>query len=126
MSKLFRHFDKSESQCRNVEIVSTISTCRNSLISTSNFNHRIKGGNITIEELLGDSFYLHRTSLKNCGTPFLKQLLEPYTDRFLKWSHFIRMNNLSPRFEPKWFKILKEKVSVIDHDDRIVINDIKI
>ncbi|RGB33054.1 hypothetical protein C1646_669662 [Rhizophagus diaphanus] len=89
-------------------------------------DHRIKGGNITIEELLGDSFSLHRTSLRNCGTLFLEQLLELYTDRLLKWSHFIRMNNLSPRFEPKWFKMLKEKVTVIDQDERIVTNDIKI
>ncbi|RGB26259.1 hypothetical protein C1646_800804 [Rhizophagus diaphanus] len=89
-------------------------------------DHRIKGGNITIEELLGDSFHLHRMSLRNCGTLFLEQLLEPYTDRLLKWSHFIRINNLSPRFESKWFRILKEKVSVIDRDDRSVTSDIKI
>ena len=37
-SKLFRHFDKSEGQCRNIEIVSTISTCRNSLVSAGNFS----------------------------------------------------------------------------------------
>ncbi|RGB21467.1 hypothetical protein C1646_787641, partial [Rhizophagus diaphanus] len=83
--------------------------CNHEVRNDTYADHRIKGGNITIEELLGSSFSLHRTSLRNCGALFLEQLLEPYTDRLLKWSHFIRMNNLSPRFEPKWFKILKEK-----------------
>jgi len=38
MSKLFRHFDQSGVQCRIVKIVSTISTCRNYLISAGNFS----------------------------------------------------------------------------------------
>ena len=38
MSKLFRHFDKSGAQRRNVKIVSTISTCRNYWVSAGNFS----------------------------------------------------------------------------------------
>ncbi|CAB4400971.1 unnamed protein product [Rhizophagus irregularis] len=52
--------------------------------------------------------------------------MEPYTNRLLKWTHFIRHNELTPRIEPNWFRIVKQQISIVDKNDRIVIDDIKI
>ncbi|CAB4379759.1 unnamed protein product [Rhizophagus irregularis] len=52
--------------------------------------------------------------------------MEPYTNRLLKWTHFIRHNELTPRIEPNWFRIVKQQISIVDNNNRIVIDDIKI
>ncbi|CAB4381602.1 unnamed protein product [Rhizophagus irregularis] len=60
-------------------------------------NHRIEGGNVRIEEILEESYNTHKKSLQSCGVLFVEQLMEPYTNRLLKWTHFIRHNDLTPR-----------------------------
>lgn len=47
---------------------------------------------------------------------FLEQLLEPYTNRIMKWSHFLTQNNLSKGFEPIWYKKLCDIVIEIEED----------
>ncbi|CAB4373413.1 unnamed protein product [Rhizophagus irregularis] len=89
-------------------------------------NHRIEGGNVRIEEILEESYNTHKKSLQSCGILFVEQLMEPYTNRLLKWTHFIRHNDLTPRIEPNWFRIVKQQISIEDKNDRIVIDDIKI
>ncbi|CAB4392059.1 unnamed protein product [Rhizophagus irregularis] len=89
-------------------------------------NHRIEGGNIRIEEILEESYNTHKKSLQSCGVLFVEQLMEPYTNRLLKWTHFIRQNDLTSWIEPNWFRILKQQISIEDKNDRIVIDDIKI
>ncbi|CAB4389859.1 unnamed protein product [Rhizophagus irregularis] len=63
-------------------------------------NHRIEGGNIRIEEIFEESYNTHKKSLQSCGVLFVEQLMKPYTNRLLKWTHFIRHNDLTPRTEP--------------------------
>ncbi|CAB4390885.1 unnamed protein product [Rhizophagus irregularis] len=89
-------------------------------------DHRIEGGNVRIEEILEESYNTHKKSLQSCGVLFVEQLMEPYTNRLLKWTHFIRYNDLTPRIEPNWFRIVKQQISIEDKNDRIVIDDIKI
>ncbi|CAB4400728.1 unnamed protein product [Rhizophagus irregularis] len=89
-------------------------------------DHRIEGGNIRIEEIFKESYNTHKKSLQSCGVLFVEQLMEPYTNRLLKWTHFIRHNELTPRIEPNWFRIVKQQISIVDNNNRIVIDDIKI
>ncbi|CAB4373910.1 unnamed protein product [Rhizophagus irregularis] len=89
-------------------------------------DHRIEGGNIRIEEIFEESYNTHKKSLQSCGVLFVEQLMEPYTNRLLKWTHFIRHNELTPRTEPNWFRIVKQQISIVDNNNRIVIDDIKI
>ncbi|CAB4385563.1 unnamed protein product [Rhizophagus irregularis] len=89
-------------------------------------DHRIEGGNIRIEEIFKESYNIHKKSLQSCGVLFVEQLMEPYTNRLLKWTHFIRHNELTPRIEPNWFRIVKQQISIVDNNNRIVIDDIKI
>ncbi|PKB92957.1 hypothetical protein RhiirA5_387482, partial [Rhizophagus irregularis] len=45
----------------------------------------------------------------------------------LKWTHFIRHNELTPRIEPNWYRTVKQQISIEDkNNNRIVIDDIKI
>ncbi|CAB4399026.1 unnamed protein product [Rhizophagus irregularis] len=80
-------------------------------------NHRIEGGNVRIEEILEESYNTHKKSLQSCGVLFVEQLMEPYTNRLLKWTHFIRHNDLTPRIEPNWFKTVKQQISIVDKND---------
>ncbi|CAB4392773.1 unnamed protein product [Rhizophagus irregularis] len=89
-------------------------------------DHRIEGGNIRIEEIFEESYNTHKKSLQSCGVLFVEQLMEPYTNRLLKWTHFIRHNELTPRIEPNWFRIVKQQISIVDNNNRLVIDDIKI
>ncbi|GET67253.1 hypothetical protein GLOIN_2v1824527 [Rhizophagus irregularis DAOM 181602=DAOM 197198] len=90
-------------------------------------NHRIEGGNIRIEEILENSYNMHKKSLQSCGVLFVEQLMEPYTNRLLKWTHFIRYNESTPRIEPNWFRTVKQQISIEDkNNNRIVVDDIKI
>ncbi|CAB4389429.1 unnamed protein product [Rhizophagus irregularis] len=73
-------------------------------------NHQIEGGNARIEEILVESYNTHKKSLQSCGVLFVKQLMEPYTNRLLKWTHFIRHNDLTSRIEPNWFRIVKQQI----------------
>ncbi|CAB4402959.1 unnamed protein product [Rhizophagus irregularis] len=67
-------------------------------------NHRIRGGSIRIEEIFRDEYRLHRDRLKNRGVLFLEQLIEPYANRMMKWSHFLAKDNLCKGPEPLWYK----------------------
>ncbi|CAB4373649.1 unnamed protein product [Rhizophagus irregularis] len=77
-------------------------------------------GNIRIEEIFRDEYRLHRDRLKNRGGLFLEQLIEPYTNRMMKWSHFLAKNNLCKGSEPLWYKKLSEMVIDVEEDDRVV------
>ncbi|RGB38863.1 hypothetical protein C1646_755188 [Rhizophagus diaphanus] len=41
-----------------------------------------------------------------------EQLLEPYTNKMMKWIHFLKNNSLLLRIEPKWFKIIKDHITI--------------
>ncbi|RGB32478.1 hypothetical protein C1646_670103 [Rhizophagus diaphanus] len=82
-------------------------------------NHRIRGGNIRLEEMFRDEYRLHRGRLKNRGVLFLEQLIEPYTNRMMKWSHFLVKNNLCKGPEPLWYNKLSEMVIDVEEDDRV-------
>ncbi|CAB4379553.1 unnamed protein product [Rhizophagus irregularis] len=44
----------------------------------------------------------------------------------LKWTHFLKNNNLSLRIEPKWFKIVKDRITVNSVLERELNNEILI
>jgi hypothetical protein len=96
MSKLFQHFGKLGDQCRNVETISTILACQNSLISAGNFiyynaakekqwsgklEERFKGPYYIHEELLNGSYKIKELSGKILKTPVNGELLKKYYDR---------------------------------------------
>ncbi|PKB95605.1 hypothetical protein RhiirA5_436404, partial [Rhizophagus irregularis] len=53
-------------------------------------NHRIEGSNIRIEEILEDSYNMHKKSLQSCGVLFVEQLMKPYTNRLCRNLEFLR------------------------------------
>ncbi|CAG8509039.1 15803_t:CDS:2 [Rhizophagus irregularis] len=75
---------------------------------------------IATKEIFRDEYRLHRDRLKNRGGLFLEQLIEPYTNRMMKWSHFLAKNNLCKGPEPLWYKKLSEMVIDVEEDDRVV------
>lgn len=75
-------------------------------------NHRIKGGNILIEEVLENEYKFYKNRIRNCGVLYVEQLLEPHTYKMMKWTHFLKTNALSLRIEPKWYKIIKDRITI--------------
>uniref|UniRef100_U9SW05 Protein kinase domain-containing protein n=1 Tax=Rhizophagus irregularis (strain DAOM 181602 / DAOM 197198 / MUCL 43194) TaxID=747089 RepID=U9SW05_RHIID len=90
------------------------------IATSKKFSTKSHRGNIRIEEIFRDEYRLHRDRLKNRGGLFLEQLIEPYTNRMMKWSHFLAKNNLCKGPEPLWYKKLSEMVIDVEEDDRVV------
>ncbi|RHZ72733.1 hypothetical protein Glove_239g8 [Diversispora epigaea] len=75
-----------------------------------NDNLLIKGGNITIEELLDDEsqYRLIRKSLRNRQLMFLEQLVSHNGKILLHWQEITNNDRRSPK--PGWFKTLENKL----------------
>ncbi|UZO13382.1 uncharacterized protein OCT59_004882 [Rhizophagus irregularis] len=89
-------------------------------------NHRIKGGHILIEEVLDEEFKFYKNRIKKCGVMFVEQLIEPYTDKMMKWTHFLKENGLALRIEPKWFKIVRDRITINGILERELYNEMLI
>ncbi|HEY6627127.1 MAG TPA: RNase H family protein, partial [Ignavibacteriaceae bacterium] len=82
----------------------------------------IKGGNITIEELLkGDICYSgHRRSLKQRQLMFLEQLMSYNGKKLLHWQEITGNERRGPK--PNWFKMIENKV-LSPTSGRLIINN---
>lgn len=89
-------------------------------------NHRIKGGNILIEDVLEDDYKFYKNRIRKCGVLFVEQVLEPYTNKMMKWTHFLKENNLALRIEPKWYKIIKDRITINGILERELNNEVQI
>ncbi|POG80965.1 hypothetical protein GLOIN_2v1763910 [Rhizophagus irregularis DAOM 181602=DAOM 197198] len=57
---------------------------------------------------------------------FVEQLIEPYTDKMMKWTHFLKENGLALRIEPKWFKIVRDRITINGILERELCNEMLI
>ncbi|RHZ54554.1 hypothetical protein Glove_426g87 [Diversispora epigaea] len=80
------------------------------LSKTLNDNLLIKGGNITIEEILDDEsqYRLIRKSLRNRQLMFLEQLISHNGKILLHWQKITNNDRRGPK--PGWFKTLENKL----------------
>ncbi|PKY57362.1 hypothetical protein RhiirA4_549622 [Rhizophagus irregularis] len=69
--------------------------CYHEIIDDQFSNHRVKGGNIRIEEIFGTYYKIYRDRISHRKVLFLEQLMEPFTSRLMKWSHFLMKNGLT-------------------------------
>ncbi|EXX73798.1 hypothetical protein GLOIN_2v1771092 [Rhizophagus irregularis DAOM 181602=DAOM 197198] len=104
---------------KNNWIISALKALNNEKIKICNHeikdfkdNHRIKGGNIDLIELIEEKeFATSAQSRKSKNIMFLEDLLEADGITLLKWKHLCKEQGLNMKGKiPKWFKNLEHKL----------------